>query len=257
MTTGLKSKTGAFASPRRPPYACATMPLTLAMADFSNPILWAIIIGWILSVTLHEFAHGFVAHLGGDYTIRERGGLSLNPLQYVDPFGSIILPVIFLLMGGIPLPGGMTYVRRDLLRNRAWEVAVSAAGPAMNFLIYLVLCLLLTPAVGWLKPGEQPTTAQLWVGAMIFLQLLATILNLLPIPPLDGFQMVFPFLPYEWKVRLSNPATVNICYMVFFFLLIGVPGFRDALFAAMIRVHIGLGFDPSVFILYFKALGRA
>ena len=90
----------------------------LAAINLHNPLLWAVLIGWILSVVLHEFAHGIVAYWGGDYTIRERGGLTLNPLQYVDPMMSIGLPVFFMLMGGIPLPGGSTYIRHDLLRSR-------------------------------------------------------------------------------------------------------------------------------------------
>ena len=69
---------------------------------FSNPLFWAVLIGWVLSVVLHEFAHGIVAYWGGDYTIRERGGLTLNPLQYIDPFISIVLPIIFVLIGGVP-----------------------------------------------------------------------------------------------------------------------------------------------------------
>src|SRR3954451_7457903 len=101
----------------RPSYAC----VMLAAVDFATPLLCAVFIGWVMSVTLHEFAHGVVAYWGGDYTIRERGGLTLNPIQYVDPLMSIVLPVVFLLMGGIPLPGGATYVRRDLLRSRGWD----------------------------------------------------------------------------------------------------------------------------------------
>src|SRR6478609_3815911 len=112
-----------------------------AAVDFRSPLFWAVFIGWVLSVVLHEFAHGLVAYLGGDYTIRERGGLTLNPLQYVDPVMSIILPLIFLVMGGVPLPGGVTYVRRELLRSRVWMSAVAAAGPAMNFLLFLCLAL--------------------------------------------------------------------------------------------------------------------
>src|SRR3954469_9534118 len=103
----------------------------LAAANFQNPLLWAVLIGWILSVVLHEFAHGLVGYLGGDYTIRERGGLSLNPLQYVHPIYSLLLPAIFLVLGGVPLPGGATYIRHDLLRSRWWDSAVSLAGPAM------------------------------------------------------------------------------------------------------------------------------
>src|SRR5438270_14100773 len=106
-------QTDAFYFCRSRSYPVDRMPLAI---EFSNPLLWALIIGWILSVTLHEFGHGLVAYLGGDYTIRERGGLTLNPLQYVDPLMSILLPAVFLLMGGIALPGGATYVRTDLLR---------------------------------------------------------------------------------------------------------------------------------------------
>src|SRR5213075_2307226 len=125
-------------------YAC----VMLAAVDFANPLLWAVFIGWIMSVVLHEFAHGVVAYWGGDYTIRERGGLTLNPLQYVDPLMSIVLPIVFLLMGGITLPGGATYVRRDLLRSRFWDSAVSAAGPFMNLLLFSLLAFILSPHAG-------------------------------------------------------------------------------------------------------------
>src|SRR5204863_9164555 len=94
------------------------LPVLLATINFENPITWAIIVGWILSVILHEFAHGLVAYLAGDYTIKERGGLTLNPFQYIDPLLSIVLPVVFLAMGGIPLPGGVTYIRRDLIKSK-------------------------------------------------------------------------------------------------------------------------------------------
>src|SRR5438874_11588541 len=97
--------------------AGSALALPLAAADYSNPLFWAVFIGWIMSVVLHEFAHGLVASWGGDYTIRERGGLTLNPFQYIDPVMSLLLPAVILLIGGIPLPGGVTYVRRDLLRS--------------------------------------------------------------------------------------------------------------------------------------------
>src|SRR5262245_50759356 len=113
----------------------------LAAIDLHSPMTWAIIIGWIMSVVLHEFAHGAVAYLGGYYTIKERGGLPLTPLQYIAPLTSIVLPILFIIMGGVPLVGGVTYIRRDLLRSRAWDFAVSAAGPAMNFILFLLFCL--------------------------------------------------------------------------------------------------------------------
>src|SRR5688572_10972657 len=124
--------------------------MSVLAVDIQNPIVWAILIGWIMSVVLHEFAHGFVAHLGGDYTIKERGGLTLNPIQYVDPVMSLLLPALFLMMGGIPLPGGVTYIRRDLLRNKYWETAVALAGPAANFILFLLLSLPFHPSIGWI-----------------------------------------------------------------------------------------------------------
>src|SRR3954467_11348542 len=93
-----------FNWPRTP----ATVAGMLAVVDFSNPVLWAVFIGWIMSVVLHEFGHGIGAYLGGDYTIRERGGLPLTPLQYIDPVFSILIPAVIFLAGGIPLPGGVT-----------------------------------------------------------------------------------------------------------------------------------------------------
>jgi Zn-dependent protease len=196
-------------------------------ADVGSPLFWAVFIGWVLSVVLHEFAHGLVAHLGGDYTIRERGGLTLNPLQYVDPVMSIILPVVFLWMGGVPLPGGVTYVRRDLLRSRAWMSAVSAAGPAMNFLLFLALAVALHPHAGWVDPTANVTewtAGQKLVGAMAFLELFSVLLNLIPIPPLDGFGIISPYLPPRIQEQATRgPAAFGLFFFLFLLLFVA-PG---------------------------------
>jgi Zn-dependent protease len=191
--------------------------------ELQNPLLWALLIGWILTVTLHEFAHGLVAHLGGDYTIRERGGLTLNPLQYVDPFMSLILPALFLMMGGIALPGGATYIRTDLLRNRLWISATYAAGPAMNFLIFLILAVLIHPRFGWINYEVWPdewTNAQLFASAMAYLQLFSVILNLIPVPGLDGFGMISPWLKYEWRMRLTTPPVSTFVFFAFVMVMV-------------------------------------
>jgi Zn-dependent protease len=215
------------------------MASILGATDFGEPALWAVIIGWVMSVTLHEFAHGLVAYWGGDYTIRERGGLSLNPLQYVDPMMSLVLPVIFLIMGGIPLPGGATFVRRDLLRNRFWDSAVSAAGPAMNLLLFALLAIPLLPSVGWIDPMKQPadwTTAQKFVAAMCFLELLSVILNLVPVPPLDGFGMIAPYMNTDTRIKLSTPPTSSILFFGYFMLLWQAPGFMNAIYRGMYQI---------------------
>src|SRR5687768_11779009 len=136
----------------------------VAMVNFSNPLLWAVLIGWIMSVVLHEFAHGLVAHWGGDYTVRERGGLTLNPIQYIDPVMSILLPIAIFLIGGIPLP------------------------------------------------------------------------------PLDGFGIISPYMNPNTREKFMTPP---LSFGLFFalFLLAGPLGLIDRFFRVIIRLLIALGFD--------------
>jgi Zn-dependent protease len=231
----------------------------LSTVDFQNPLLWAVLIGWIMSVVLHEFAHGLVAWMGGDYTIRERGGLTLNPLQYIDPLMSIILPAVFLLMGGVPLPGGSTYIRRDLLRNKFWESAVSLAGPAMNFLIFLILCAFLHPRFGWINqmvPMNDWSTAQKFVAGMAFLQLYAVLLNLIPVPPLDGFQMIAPYLPVDLRVRLSTPPWSSMLFFAYFLVIMNSQDLQIAILRVMFRVMGALGVNPFLTYEAFLELFR-
>ena len=85
--------------------------------------------GALASMVLHEFSHGFVGYLGGDDTVKSRGFLTLNPLKYMDPVFSIAMPMLFVLLGGIPIMGGRTLIHRENLRGPWWGTAVSLAGP--------------------------------------------------------------------------------------------------------------------------------
>jgi Zn-dependent protease len=221
--------------------------LTLAAAaDFRNPLFWAVFIGWVLSVVLHEFAHGVVAYWGGDYTIRERGGLTLNPLQYIDPVGSLLLPILFLLMGGVPLPGGATYVRRDLLRSRACDTMVSLAGPAMNVLLFLACAIPLHPEVGWVETSGDAdawTPAQRLLATLIVLQGVSVVLNLVPVPPLDGFQAIAPYMDEETRTKLMTPPTSTVAMVGFLLFLMIAPGVRQALYTPVFKALSLIGYD--------------
>ena len=224
----------------------------LAAVDFNSPITWAILIGWIMSVVLHEWAHGFVGYLGGDYTIKERGGLSLNPLQYVDPVMSLLLPAVFLMMGGIPLPGGVTYIRHDLLRGRAWESAVAAAGPAMNLLLFVLLALPFHPKVGWIDVTMSVGQYKAWhifLGAMVLLQGTAVALNLIPVPPLDGFNIIAPYMAEDTRVKLTTPPISTYSFLALFVLLWSVPAIFGGIIWLTVRVLMSLGFDHEAILM--------
>ena len=223
----------------------ATMPLMAI--NWSSPIFWAIMIGWIMSVTLHEFAHGLVAYLGGDYTIRERGLLTLNPIKYANPMMTFVLPLLFVAMGAIPMVGAATYVNTSLLRNRAWRSATAAAGPAVNFLLFLACVVPLYPRFGWLDATASPdtwTATQVFCGAMAVIQLFACFINLLPVPPLDGFNIVHPYLP-GGASRLREPQIAFGILILLFFLL----STREAgsfMFQGLVGVLSLMRVDPLV-----------
>jgi Zn-dependent protease len=206
------------------------MPLPgpiLARVDIHEPALWAVVIGWIMSVTLHEFAHNLAGYLGGDRSIRDEGRLTLNPFQYVDPFMTIILPVIFLILGGVPLPGGSTRVDRTRLRSRPWESAVSAAGPLANLILFAVLAIPLLPQFDWLPRPAEWKTVHKFVAAMCFLQLLSVLLNLIPVPGLDGYGIIEPYLPPHIQERLAAPHLRWMFMLGYFMVLWNTPAMNQ------------------------------
>jgi len=179
-----------------------------------------VLIGWVFSLCLHEFSHAFVAYQGGDYTVKDKGYLTFNPLKYTHPVFSLLLPLLFLVMGGIGLPGGAVYIERWRLRGPRWETAVSLAGPASNALLALILGLILrfTPvASSSIGPG---------LAFLGLLQVSAVVLNLLPIPPFDGFGALEPYLPMEWRMKLAE--TRGMLSMLVFVVLWYVPFVNSA-----------------------------
>ena len=160
-----------------------------------------VLLGWIFSLCLHEFGHAIVAYYGGDTTVKEKGYLTFNPLRYTDPMMSIALPLLFLFMGGIGLPGGAVYIERWRLRSRGWWSAVSLAGPTANLLVLIALSIALRFA-----PSAPYAMNSPWPGIAFLAQLQgwALVINLIPLPPFDGYGIVEPFLPYHWQERVNS-----------------------------------------------------
>jgi Zn-dependent protease len=176
-----------------------------------------VMIGWVFSLCLHEFSHALVAYYGGDTTVKDKGYLTFNPLKYTHPFFSLILPLLFLMMGGIGLPGGAVYIERWRLRGPLWETAVSLAGPLANAFLAIVLGILLQVA--------PVTNSGIWPGIafLAFLQISAVLLNLIPLPPFDGFGAIEPYLPMSIRERLAQVRGMLSWAVIFLF--IGVPSF--------------------------------
>ncbi|MGA2503739.1 MAG: site-2 protease family protein [Anaerolineales bacterium] len=174
-----------------------------------------VIIGWIFSLCLHEFSHSLVAYYGGDTSVKDKGYLTFNPLKYTHPVYSIVLPVVFLLLGGIGLPGGAVYIETWRLRSKRWEAAVSLAGPAAN----LILAILLGVALNILPISSTG----IWPGLafLALMQISALVLNLIPLPPFDGYRAVAPFL--NRQVRFNIDQYSNILMLIVFAALWYVP----------------------------------
>ncbi len=199
---------------------------------------------------LHEFGHALAAHRGGDASIASRGYLDLNPLRYVNPVLSLLLPAIYLIIGGLPLPGGSVMVNRAAIRTRAGASAVSAAGPLMNIAaaaISMALVALFAPTLTFGDiSGINPFAPHwaFWAGLSFFayLQVAVAILNLIPVPGLDGYGIIEPYLRYETRRALEPIRPYGILLVLL--LLFAFPPVRDG-FSTLVVDILKLGQQPD------------
>jgi Zn-dependent protease len=192
-------------------------------------------------VCLHEFGHAWVAYRGGDKTVVEKGYLSMNPVHYAHPVMSFLLPMLFMVMGGIGLPGGAVYIDKHLLRSRRWETAVSLAGPAMSLLFAMVLALLLRMVF---IPKLPEHSATYGLAFLFQLEIGSVLLCLIPVPPLDGFQAIEPWLPGRWKEAIM-PVAANGMFILFI-LLWYVQPLNHAFWSVIWGISDLLGIDPGL-----------
>jgi Zn-dependent protease len=198
-----------------------------------------VMVGWVLSVMVHEYSHALVGWLGGDYTVKAKGYLDFDPRRYGSLSTTLVIPLLALALGGIGFPGGAVYLRTDLMRSRVWRAAASLAGPAATAAILLALALILRV---WANTGTEgdlyPALAML-----AFLQAMALILNLLPIPGLDGFNAILPFLPASLAPAIRRAQ--GFAVLAFLGLIFLVPGAGELLFGAAAALVVALGLRPE------------
>lgn len=166
------------------------------IAAYALPILFAI--------TVHEAAHGYAAKYFGDLTAERMGRITLNPFKHIDPVGTILLPAISIIFGGIlfgwakPVPVNFGQLRRPK-QDMLW---VALAGPASNFVMALLWGLVLA------RVGQFPDAAQAYVSQMslagVQINLVLLVLNLFPLPPLDGGRIAVSLLPMSAAIKFAQ-----------------------------------------------------
>jgi Zn-dependent protease len=173
---------------------------------YALPILFAI--------TVHEAAHGYVAKYFGDLTAERMGRITLNPFKHIDPVGTILLPALSVLLGGVlfgwakPVPVNFANLRRPK-KDMLW---VALAGPASNFVM----------AIGWglilARIALFPTAAQEFLAQMslagIQINLVLMVLNLLPLPPLDGGRIAVSLLPMKAAIAFSRVERYGMLILI-------------------------------------------
>ena len=179
----------------------------------------------VIAIVFHEVAHGLVARRLGDLTAQERGRLTLNPIKHIDPFGTVILPLLLAIshapVFGWAKPVPVNYAR--LRHPRRDMVLVALAGPGMNLLLALLGAIALSAILSFSSDPNSATTVFLARNAFnfVFINVFLGIFNLLPVPPFDGGHVVEGLLPAPLAIRFRQIGRYSL--LVLMILLLVLP----------------------------------
>ncbi len=211
--------------------------------------IWAVPV--LLAITVHEVAHGWMASKLGDPTAKMLGRLTLNPIKHIDPLGTVLIPGILLYLGGFvfgwakPVP-----VTWENLKHPKRDIAlVAVAGPLANLLMALLWALVIKLGAMISSVSDWLAVPLIYMGiAGIFINIILMVLNLLPLPPLDGGRVLVGVLPGPWAWKLSRVEPYGF-FILLALLVTGVLGtilwpIASALQSAL--SYLG-GLSPEIF----------
>lgn len=199
----------------------AIMVLSTVLQYVTNPgALFALLVsipGVLVAITFHEFAHGYAAYKLGDNTAKNEGRLSLNPLDHLDPIGTLMLLLAGFGWGKPVHVNPMQYTRKISMEKG--EAIVSVAGPLTNIVLAFVLALIYGALVKFASVEFLVSTVgniiKLILASAISINIGLGVFNLIPLPPLDGSKIIMPFLPYNAKQWFrSNEQIFYIIFVV-------------------------------------------
>jgi Zn-dependent protease len=197
----------------------------------------------LFSLAVHEMAHAWSADRLGDRTARAAGRLTVNPIKHLDLFGTVILVISFVVSQGGFFFGWAKPVPIDpsqLDRHRWGQALVAVSGPASNLVLAVV-----AGGLTWAAAAFSDAAAQA-VSIAFYLNMTLAILNILPIPPLDGWRFVTGLLPARWRVQLAviGPYEQYV-FLVFLMIIIVRPEIFSAIFAPPIDAAANVLLPPA------------
>ena len=195
---------------------------------------------WLITLCLHEFGHALMALRRGDHTVAEKGYLTLDIRRYGHPLLTFVLPVVFLIIGGLPLPGGAVMIEHHRLRGRFGSAMVSAAGPAVNIVSAAILLVIVSVFGPDFIFGLSETHDPFWAGLTLlaYLQVVTALLNLIPVPGIDGYGMIEPFLPLSTQRAAEKVKPYGL---ILLFLLMILPPVRNVFYWVTDGIVTGSG----------------
>ena len=190
-----------------------------------------LIVSILVALTIHEFMHAYVGHLLGDTTAEQEGRLSLNPLHHIDPFMTVLLPIVTILLFGAPILAAKPVpFNPDRVKYDEFGAAmIAAAGPLTNLLLAIISALILhNVALGNFMANALYTFTVLNVALFVF--------NMLPIPPLDGSRVLYAFAPEPLQQIMRDIEPFGLFIVIFLVLGAGLGNFLQNIIQSVLNL---------------------